>query len=450
MKLFDGLNQVERLPLGKRLRFKKFLNHQIKYRVLPLCCDLSLVLTLIGTVIHILILIESQGLGSVHALNYLNLAILILIAVCHQYKPLRRLAPCVVYLVFANMAIFTYLGYLATKGDITTIVGLFFFLSSLGFITLSLKHTLIILGTNILILILASKLIRPDEGIFTITFSLVSNWFIFMCLIVAPLSACFNRWFLEQLFALQYLLNDRNRLLGRTLKSLKHTEQALINQQKNKALSHMAAGLLHEIINPLNSANQALQYAKSIEPGEEVKEAVSEAMLHQDRIVQLVSDLKQFSKPNQALILEKTDVVKLLEKALSFCRPSIKHIQTNNKLPQNISLKVHAPSILQVFTNIINNAARAMAEKPNPILTINARKLANSIELVFEDNGCGIEENTIEQLTEPFYSTSEAPDNIGLGLSICQTVMRHHDGHIKIESELGHWTRVSLHFNSRD
>lgn len=444
--LLNGLAQIQLLSNRKQFRFEKYLDHQIKFRILPVACDLSLLLTFIGTCFHIATLIKHDGFASVHPLNYVYLGFFILIAALHQHKRLRRAAPTVVYLTYANMAIFTYLGYLATRGDITSLIGLFFYLSTLGFITLSLKHTIIILGSNLLLLIIATKLAKPQESLIALIFTLIGNWFIFMCLVAAPLSAIFNRWLISQLLALQYLLNERNRQLARTLTSLKRTEQALITQQKHQALSHMAAGLLHEIINPLNSANQALEYAKMQDTSPEIDESLSDAILHQNRIVQLVSDLKQFSASGNDIVLKQENISALVHKALSFCKPALTSIAVDVTVPKDFTLNVHPPSLLQVFTNLINNSAKALDHTKQPTLSISVNKTHQYQDIIVRDNGCGIEKSQIEKIVDPFYSTSQAPDNIGLGLSICLTIMRHHGGQLLIDSELGEYTCVSLRF----
>ena len=66
------------------------------------------------------------------------------------------------------------------------------------------------------------------------------------------------------------------------------------------------------------------------------------------------------------------------------------------------------------------------------------------VALEVADTGPGIPEEEIRRLTDPFYSTSDTPENLGLGLSICQTILRHHGGTLSISSALGQWTRVTL------
>ncbi|WP_421859629.1 sensor histidine kinase [Marinobacter salarius] len=106
------------------------------------------------------------------------------------------------------------------------------------------------------------------------------------------------------------------------------------------------------------------------------------------------------------------------------------------------------PSALtQVFVNLFLNAASALQSRldhQSAILHVSATRDPRTLNITVADNGCGIPEEEIRRLTDPFYSTSDTPDNLGLGLSICQTILRHHGGTLAINSALGQWTRVTL------
>jgi two-component system sensor histidine kinase PhcS len=67
-----------------------------------------------------------------------------------------------------------------------------------------------------------------------------------------------------------------------------------------------------------------------------------------------------------------------------------------------------------------------------------------TLRIRFKDNGAGIESGVLEHITEPFYSDQASPDKLGLGLTICQTIMRHHGGRIDIKSKVNEWTEITL------
>ncbi|OZG71730.1 ATP-binding protein [Hahella sp. CCB-MM4] len=446
MKILNGLSQVRLLPEKKQQHFERFYHAQVKYRLLPLFADLSLLVTILGTLLFIFSL-SRQADTNVHFLTYVYTGILVGLALLHRFTRLRYASPLIVYIVFSLMSLFSYLGYIDAAGGVVPIFGLHFFLSSLGFITLSLFHTLVIIALNLVLLVLATRLaVTPGEVAGAIA-SVLSNWFIAMCLMIAPLSAIFNRWFFRNLFALQYLLKDRNKLLTATFQSLQETEDKLIQQQKQQALSHMAKGLLHEIMNPVNCSTQALQYARSINRDEEIGEALDDAILHQSRIADIVSDLIEFSQPKPDHDMEQADVRELINTAIRICRNELRGVEVRVSLADNLSVSCYPSALTQVFVNLMLNASSALEGKPvnqAAMIDISSEQGTDSLNIRIRDNGRGIESNDIRRLTEPFYSTKDTPNSLGLGLSICQTIMRHHHGSIKIDSEHGVWTEVVL------
>lgn len=442
MNLLTGLSQIHQLPAYRQRRFWRFYAHQSRYRVLPLFADVSLTITFIGTLLFLAG--QASGVGAAHILYTAILAVLF---IAHRTSRLRRASPLIVYLVFAHMAVFSYLGYIASGGALETIIGLFFFLSSVGLITLSLRHTVIILGLNLGALVGATYLaVGPAQLAGALT-SVLSNWLILMCLVIAPLSAWFFSLFLKNIMALQFLLRDRNRQLSRTLRTLEATEERLVQEQKHQALSHMAKGLLHEFMNPLNCASQAVDYAAAINRDPDIGEALEDASVHQKRMANIVSDLIDFSRSEPDHNLELANVAELVDRAIRFCRHELRDITVKTSVPQDVSLPCYPSAITQVLVNLLLNAAAALRRDTRATpgqVDIAATVCGNSVTLTVRDNGHGIAPDAIERLTDPFYSTGNTPDNLGLGLSICQTIMRHHRGQMTIRSEPGQWTLVTL------
>ncbi len=446
MKILNGLSQIRLLPEKKQQHFERFYHTQVKYRLLPLFADLSLLVTILGTFLYIVSLSWQQG-GGVHFLTHVYTGILVVLALLHRFTKLRNTSPLIVYLIFSQVSLFSYLGYIEAAGGVVPIFGLHFFISSLGFITLSLFHTLVIISLNLLLLVLATRLAVAPADVAGALISVLTNWFIVMCLLIAPLSAVFNRWFFRNIFALQFLLRDRNKLLTTTFQSLQETEDKLIQQQKQQALSHMAKGLLHEIMNPVNCSTQALQYARSINRDEEIGEALDDAILHQSRIADIVSDLIDFSQPRPDHAMELTEVRELLNTAIRICRNELRGVEVRVSLAEDLSVNCYPSALTQVFVNVLLNAASALeGTERDRAAVVNITSVLESgcLNLKIKDNGQGIAPNEIRRLTEPFYSTKETPNSLGLGLSICQTIMRHHHGSMNIESELGSWTEVVL------
>lgn len=447
MTLLSGMDQIERLPAYRQRRFERFYRCQSRFRVLPLFADVSLAITFIGTLLFLLGLAlapEGPGVTNTH-LAYT--AILAGLIVAHRFTRLRRAAPLIVYLVFIHMALFSYLAYILAGAVLAPIVGLFFFISSVGIITLSMLHTLCILLINLVLLVGATALSVPSDAFTATLTAILTNWLVLMCLVVAPLSAFFFRLFLRNLLALQFLLKDRNRLLSRTLRTLELTEDRLAQEQKHQALSHMAKGLLHEIMNPLNCASQAVDFAVTVNRDSGLTEALDDAALHQKRIADIVSDLIDFSRPEPEHTPDQADLRSLTETAIRFCQHQLRGIEVNLDVPANTGVACYPSALIQVFVNLLLNAASALDKdqrKRQGRIDIKAMAQTDTLDLVIRDNGHGIDPDDIKRLTDPFYSTNDTPDNLGLGLSICQTIIRHHQGQMTIDSEPDEWTQVTL------
>jgi two-component system sensor histidine kinase PhcS len=367
--------------------------------------------------------------------------------VAHRFKAVRFRTPLIMYLVFLNMALFSYLAFIKTGGDLTPTIGLYFFISFLGIVTLSPRHTLIMIAINLAFLYAATWAAVPAADVATKLQEVLLNWLVLMCLVISPLLAVFFRRFVRNILALQFLLRDRNRMLSRTLRTLQVTEENLIQQQKHQALSHMAKGLLHEIMNPVNCSVQALQYAKDINEDPELGEAIDDAAAHQKRIADIVSDLIDFSVPHPEHAKELANLTGLINAATRFTKHKLRGIDLEIDVPETLSVPCYPSALTQVFVNLFLNAASALQsqlDRQPAIIHVSTTRDARTLDITLADNGCGIPEEEIRRLTDPFYSTSDTPENLGLGLSICQTILRHHGGTLSISSALGQWTRVTL------
>lgn len=443
MKLLTGMAQIRQLPEPRQRRFERFYQVQSRYRVLPLFADISLVITFIGT---LLFLAGQAATGAVTPAHLIYTGLFAGLFAAHRFTRLRHMSPLIVYLVFIHMAVFSYLAYIASGAALAPVVGLFFFLSSVGLITLSLSHTLTILLINLILLALATALAGPAAGVWHAFVAVISNWLILMCLVVAPVSAYFFRLFLRNLLALQFLLKDRNRVLSRTLATLEATENRLALEQKHQALSHMAKGLLHELMNPLNSASQAVDYAAALTTNGELAEALEDARLHQQRMASIVSDLIEFARPRPDHSPERIDIRRLVNDALRLCSHQLKELELEVDIPPGYRIRCYPSALTQVFVNLLLNAASALGSSAAPERRVRIRvsKDSHGTRIQVIDNGHGIDPENIRRLTDPFYSTQRTPDNLGLGLSICQTIMKHHGGGMTIDSEPGEWTAVTL------
>lgn len=212
----------------------------------------------------------------------------------------------------------------------------------------------------------------------------------------------------------------------------KRNEEQL-RSDKMKMVGELAAGMAHEIRNPLTSIQGFIQLSKksgyNIEPWYEV------IMGEIARVGDLTVEFLQFSKPHAShMKIEKmadcmTRVYSLCESEATSCGHTIEM----NASDQTIMLLIDRDKIIQVLINLIRNAFQAMEQTGHIQFVLSREGEMATIQV--RDNGKGIPSSEINKIFDPFYTTKE--EGTGLGLSLCQKIIEDHDGTISVESELG-------------
>jgi signal transduction histidine kinase len=251
-------------------------------------------------------------------------------------------------------------------------------------------------------------------------------------------------------------LRATNQRLEQTLRTLRATEAQLIQSEKVNALGTLAAGLLHEINNPLNYTMTAVQVAQSeLEPGNsDLRETLEDIDQGMKRIRDIVSDLRSFAYPERADNREHFDVPKAVTVALRLAAHELKDCTVKVDVPQGLRAWGAVNQVVQVLINLLTNAARATA-KARERDADRAREVSLSacdnnggVSFRVRDNGVGIPEELRNKVFDPFYTTGEPGQGMGLGLSICHTIVKAHGGTISIQSKQGDWTEVSFELPS--
>lgn len=239
-------------------------------------------------------------------------------------------------------------------------------------------------------------------------------------------------------------------MLVRDLTSTREEAEQTLETERLNALTLLAAGVAHEIGNPLNSLDIHLQLMarklRKLPPGDRapLEEHLTTA---RNEIKRLDTILKQFlqairpSTPNR----ERCDLTKTLRDALRLLEPELeaRGIAVQLDLAENFPvMDADAGQFQQVFYNLLRNAYQATGGKGG-LIKISAR--ANDFEatISIEDNGSGISPEHMGSLFEPYRTTKQSGS--GLGLLIVRRVVREHGGEIEIQSEPGAGTRVLIH-----
>lgn len=218
------------------------------------------------------------------------------------------------------------------------------------------------------------------------------------------------------------------------------SEEFFRKADKLNVVGQLAAGLAHEIRNPLTSLKGFLQIMKT---SKESKIEYCEIMLSEvERMNSIINELLIFSKP-QPKVLKKNDIGTLLQSVVTLLEPQAAmngvqfYVEIQEDLPLIDSSDV---DIKQVFVNVVKNAIEATCNGGNIHIVVFV--LTNDIIVRVTDEGVGIPTDSIQRLGEPFYTTKE--QGTGLGLMMCYKIIHDHKGSLLIQSIVNQGTTVEI------
>ena len=218
-------------------------------------------------------------------------------------------------------------------------------------------------------------------------------------------------------------------------------EEELLLAGRLAAVGELAAGVAHELNNPLAAIQGFAQLlTKSTDLNEATKKDLDTIYREAQRAARITQNLLSFArkhKPEKQLI----SINEALEKTLELRAYEMKanNIELSGQLQPDLPLTIaDFYQVQQVFMNIIINAEQAMVEAHGKgKLVIKTRIVGNSIQITFTDDGPGISEENLDRIFNPFFTTKEVGKGTGLGLSICYGIVQTHGGRIYAKSKLG-------------
>jgi signal transduction histidine kinase len=235
---------------------------------------------------------------------------------------------------------------------------------------------------------------------------------------------------------------------NRHLRKLKEMEDRIQLAERLSSLGHLAAGVAHEIRNPLNAIGMGLQRLKrEFPPQEESKKeeylSFTELIFKEIRRVnEIIEQFLTLSRPSQLnmKLSSLQDLLKnlgtLLQEEASSQGIQIQ-AETNSDLPL---IKMDNEKLTQAFLNIMKNGMQAMEQ--GGVLHIETQSFKDRVEVSFSDSGSGIPPEQMEKIFNYYYTTKEK--GVGLGLPIAHRIIEAHGGQLKVESQVGFGTKVTV------
>lgn len=232
------------------------------------------------------------------------------------------------------------------------------------------------------------------------------------------------------------------------LTRVRRLEFAMRQSEKMAAVGQLAAGIAHEIRNPLASMSGSLQLLESgfnSESAEE-KKLMRIALREIDRLNNLITEFLDFVRP-EVLKEDPVDINLVLRDVLEMAKMNKglrQEIQQSVELKSTRTIPGHRDKLKQAVLNIVMNAYQAMSEAEKPVIEVKSFDRDDAVVVTIRDHGCGIDEVGLRRIFEPFHTTK--PKGTGLGLAITHKIVENHQGRIYVESTKGIGTEFTLEF----
>lgn len=230
-------------------------------------------------------------------------------------------------------------------------------------------------------------------------------------------------------------------LMIQDLSQVKKLEEDLRRSERLAALGKMAAGVAHELRNPLSSIKGLALVLQSRFSGENHDRETANILVQEvERLNRSISELLDYARP-QKLQKNDVDLHSLLHKAVSLLTIDAEAagIEMVTDFPENLPvIQADEDRLNQVFLNLFLNSIQAMTD--GGTLTIKTAKRESSLTIIVKDTGCGIAQENLGRVFDPYFTTK--PEGTGLGMAMSAKIVEEHGGTISFESTEGQGTSV--------
>jgi two-component system sensor histidine kinase PhcS len=281
----------------------------------------------------------------------------------------------------------------------------------------------------------------------------VNSIFLIFTAIASAVCTFYNEQARFMLYRLKAELADNNAQLEATNRDLAEIKGQMLQQEKMAALGTLAAGLLHEVNNPVNYCMMAIDVAiedPAARASELVSECLADAKQGMQRVQHIVSDLKTFAyrKQDADHYSARFMFERALDSAVRLVSHETKGIKIRRELRGDTMVRGDEAAIIGVLINLISNAALAMRKhgttEPAIDIVADAGAAGERLTVSVRDNGPGILPEHLGRVFEPFFTTREVGQGLGLGLSISYSVVQRHGGTLVADSAAGFWTQFTF------
>jgi PAS domain S-box-containing protein len=238
--------------------------------------------------------------------------------------------------------------------------------------------------------------------------------------------------------------------IHRDLSEKRTLEKQLINTQKMESIGTLAAGVAHEVGNPLASISAIVQVAQRSTDDTFIKEKLDLVKSQVTRISKIIRDLVDFSRPS-SFELHRVNINECLKEAVDITKvgTKAKAIEFDVKLSDDLpNLPLVADQLEQVFVNILLNAVDAINDTKNEQrerrLSIESALSDDEVVITFTDTGHGISEENLNKIFEPFFTTKSQGKGTGLGLWVSYGIIKSFQGNIEVQSNPESGTKFTI------
>ena len=224
-------------------------------------------------------------------------------------------------------------------------------------------------------------------------------------------------------------------------KEMDNLQKQVQQSDKLATMGTLAAGVAHELNNPLGNISLYAQMLIKKTDDEKIKNKLIIIDDEANRAANIVKDLLDFSR-NSDLKLCNIDINNEISKVLGIMNPQVRDIKVNTMFEPLPLIVGDSIRIQQVIMNLLTNSIQSITENGEIIIKTTAKP--KHVEISISDNGCGIAEEKLDKIFDPFFTTKERAKGTGLGLSICYGIIKRHKGSIEVKSELDRGTTFTI------